>query len=288
MKIMASRLVATSALAMDQAGTLSLSELAVAVRSGVSSVQKALRLLIDDGLVASTGERKQRRYRLTQHAAVAPLLSLAAVALPPMETLQVAARANRAIEFLAVSDGDLVAVLAAGADVDEESRAAGLLRRTAENLDLRPVFLDHDDVRHELLASAQLRERMATAVIVHGDLDHSFPDRSRHRRAASRFLGRPHESLHLPAREALRGLAQRHGVEALSLYGSAVRSDFRDDSDVDVLVRFRDDVRSPFQSLQRLELELERVTGRDVDVLRVNALSPEFARDIEAESVRLL
>lgn len=70
----------------------------------------------------------------------------------------------------------------------------------------------------------------------------------------------------LPLQE-IREICRRHGVQALAIFGSALRDDFRADSDVDFLVRFRPDAARPWMShFQALQEELSALLGRPVDL----------------------
>src|SRR5882724_202567 len=53
----------------------------------------------------------------------------------------------------------------------------------------------------------------------------------------------------------------------LALFGSVLRSDFRPDSDVDVLVTFDPAARPTLLHLVRMQRELENIFGRRVDLL---------------------
>lgn len=75
--------------------------------------------------------------------------------------------------------------------------------------------------------------------------------------------------------EALQALATRYGIQTLALFGSILRDDFRDDSDVDLLVTFRPD--SPVRSLLDLAevvVALEDVLDRPVDLVEPHTLDP--------------
>ena len=63
------------------------------------------------------------------------------------------------------------------------------------------------------------------------------------------------------------------GVHRLGVFGSVVRGDAREDSDVDVLVRFNDQART-FDNLYAVGEALEEVFKRRVDVVTEDALSP--------------
>ena len=82
---------------------------------------------------------------------------------------------------------------------------------------------------------------------------------------------------------ALRGELHRLGVESIALFGSAARDELRDDSDVDVLVRFRE--RARFDAFMDLKFRLEDTLGRRVDLVTDAALKPRLRELIEGELV---
>jgi hypothetical protein len=67
-------------------------------------------------------------------------------------------------------------------------------------------------------------------------------------------------------------------VRELSLFGSALRDDFRPDSDVDVLVSFFDDARWSLFDLVDMADELRILFGRPVDLVEKEALRNPFRR----------
>ncbi len=71
-------------------------------------------------------------------------------------------------------------------------------------------------------------------------------------------------------------LCEQHGVAVLKIFGSAARGDDSGDSDVDLLIEFRD--RKGLLDLVGLELELAEVFGRKVDLVTEASLSP-YIRD---------
>ncbi len=56
-------------------------------------------------------------------------------------------------------------------------------------------------------------------------------------------------------------------VAEMALFGSVVREDFRDGSDVDVLVTFEPGARAPFRDILDMQDELNGVLAREVDLL---------------------
>ncbi len=86
--------------------------------------------------------------------------------------------------------------------------------------------------------------------------------------------------------EALRSeLEARHKVKEISLFGSFVRGQQTDASDVDVLVEFAPD--ATFFDLVRLAMFLEETLQRHVDVVPKDSLRPEIRDAILRERVLL-
>ena len=68
-------------------------------------------------------------------------------------------------------------------------------------------------------------------------------------------------------REAIADFCRRWRIRELAIFGSALREDFRPDSDVDVLVTFELNVRWGFQHWLEMTRELESLFGRKVDLV---------------------
>jgi predicted nucleotidyltransferase len=66
----------------------------------------------------------------------------------------------------------------------------------------------------------------------------------------------------------LAALCRKYNVEELAVFGSAVREDFRAESDVDFLVRFHNDDAGPWlANLTGFQQEIAAVLNRPVDVV---------------------
>jgi predicted nucleotidyltransferase len=77
-------------------------------------------------------------------------------------------------------------------------------------------------------------------------------------------------------RKKIADFCHRWKVVELSLFGSALREDFRPDSDIDVLVTFAPDTRVSLFDLVDMEDELKNVFGREVDLVeKVSILQSE-------------
>ena len=74
-------------------------------------------------------------------------------------------------------------------------------------------------------------------------------------------------------KEKLRDFCRRWKITEFALFGSATRpEEFRDDSDVDVLVRFAPDAKWDFGGWLDMREELARIFGRDVDLAQRDAV----------------
>jgi predicted nucleotidyltransferase len=66
-------------------------------------------------------------------------------------------------------------------------------------------------------------------------------------------------------RDHIAAFCQKHHIKRLSLFGSALRDDFRPDSEVDVLVEF-EPVHTPGWDFFGMQVELSGIIGRQVDL----------------------
>ena len=78
-------------------------------------------------------------------------------------------------------------------------------------------------------------------------------------------------------------LARRFGVTGLALFGSTIRGDAREDSDVDVLVSF--DGPATSERYFGVQFYLEDLLGRPVDLVTEKDLRPQLRPYIEREAV---
>jgi len=67
-------------------------------------------------------------------------------------------------------------------------------------------------------------------------------------------------------------------VTEFALFGSILREDFHPESDVDVLVSFAAEARWSLWDLAEMQLELEGIFGRSVDLVENGALRNPFRR----------
>jgi predicted nucleotidyltransferase len=79
----------------------------------------------------------------------------------------------------------------------------------------------------------------------------------------------------------------KHGIAKLSLFGSILGPEFRPESDVDLLVEFKPETRISLIGVAGLEIELEKMLGRTVDLRSPMDLSKYF-RDEVVQGAKLV
>ncbi len=75
-------------------------------------------------------------------------------------------------------------------------------------------------------------------------------------------------------------LVSKYGVSSLGLFGSIVRDDFTDKSDIDIVVTFSKPIGIDFIDLAD---ELEEKLNRKVDLVSRNGIKPRYLEVIEPE-----
>ncbi|MFB3766105.1 MAG: nucleotidyltransferase family protein [Methanotrichaceae archaeon] len=81
-------------------------------------------------------------------------------------------------------------------------------------------------------------------------------------------------------------ILRRHDVKRASLFGSVVRGEATEDSDIDLLVEFEG--RKSLLDLVGLKLDLEDTFHREFDVLTFDSLHPRLKERILKEQVAIL
>jgi len=83
---------------------------------------------------------------------------------------------------------------------------------------------------------------------------------------------------------AIRELCRHYPVQELSVFGSTVRGDQRQDSDLDLLVTFKPEARIGFLTLARLARELSELLHRSVDLVPKDGLNPRIRDEVLARA----
>ena len=86
-------------------------------------------------------------------------------------------------------------------------------------------------------------------------------------------------------KDKIADFCRRHHIRRLSVFGSALRDDFREDSDVDILVEFEPGHVPGLLKLARMERELSQLLGgRKVDLRTPDDLSRYFRAEVLKEA----
>ena len=86
------------------------------------------------------------------------------------------------------------------------------------------------------------------------------------------------------SQEEIKQFCQRHSIRKLSLFGSVLRDDFTEESDVDVLVEFKAE-KTPGLAIITMEDELSNIIHRQIDLRTSADLSRYFREQVVAEAM---
>ncbi|MFH1732948.1 MAG: nucleotidyltransferase family protein [Planctomycetota bacterium] len=89
-------------------------------------------------------------------------------------------------------------------------------------------------------------------------------------------------------RARIAAFCERWKIVELALFGSALRDDFRPDSDVDVLVSFTENAQWSLFDFAAMMDELSEIFGREVDLVERDGLRNPFRRHAILSSRKIL
>ncbi|HEV2150678.1 MAG TPA: nucleotidyltransferase domain-containing protein [Longimicrobiaceae bacterium] len=84
-------------------------------------------------------------------------------------------------------------------------------------------------------------------------------------------------NIEVPA-DRIEAFCRKWQIREFALFGSVLRDDFRPDSDVDVLVTFDEDAQYSLFDLGEMNMELEAMFGRRVDLVQKELIENPFRR----------
>jgi predicted nucleotidyltransferase len=74
-------------------------------------------------------------------------------------------------------------------------------------------------------------------------------------------------------------LCKKYGINELSIFGSSLRGDFTEKSDVDILVSFNKNSEITLFDIMDLEKEFSQLLKREVDIVEKESLKNPIRRD---------
>jgi hypothetical protein len=86
-------------------------------------------------------------------------------------------------------------------------------------------------------------------------------------------------NIELPV-EQLIAYCEQHNIRRLSVFGSALRDDFTEKSDLDLLVEYDPEAIVTFLDMATQEIELSEITGYKVDLRTPEDLSHFFRQEV--------
>ena len=87
-------------------------------------------------------------------------------------------------------------------------------------------------------------------------------------------------------REKILPILRRYGVKKAGLFGSYVRGEAREDSDIDILVEIEKDI--SLLDFVRIKLEIEEALGMKVDLVEYDTIKPLLRDRILSEQVVII
>ncbi len=285
-----SRLVASDnalrALLLLSQGTdgLRTSEVGDALEISYTGAEKALDILIADGLV----NRSERRHMVAPSPRTQEVVRFALAFLPMDVALAALAGGNEAVEFAGMDEQGALIVFRRFTDPSAEVRmldAVAILRQFAPDSVIE--FATKEDLRDQLQADLSPRNRASGMRVLYGTVDRTFPDRTPHAAIQAHPLGHLNEAVSAPSARRMRALARDYGLRRILAFGSATRADFRPDSDIDLLVEPAAGRHLGLAERVDLTAKAEQLFGRDVDLLTSPVRRLSLAQQIGRDAVVL-
>lgn len=251
-------------------GGLGLRQMARTLDVPVAAVQRALEMLISDGLVLHSGGREP--FTLASGPAASAAKTLAVTTLEPRDAVRCALRASLVPRFAGEDrDGFMYVARDLASPEDEVRLSSALAAASAEHPEVSTVRVSQAEAASAQGRASKMRPLVGNAEI----LAERLP--AKH----GRPLGKLHPAMGRIPRRGLEAIAERLGINRIIAFGSAVRSDFRPSSDLDLLVGAE-----PALDLDRrieATAAFEELFGRKVDVVPIeralDAVSESAARD---------
>ncbi len=88
--------------------------------------------------------------------------------------------------------------------------------------------------------------------------------------------------------EVIISLAKKYNIKKLSFFGSVLREDFKENSDIDILIEFEDKADYSLFDLFKLKEEFETALGRKVDLIEKEGLRNPYRRDNILKNSRVI
>lgn len=284
-RLVASEHALRALLVLDQneAG-LRTAEMSRRLRISYTGAEKALEMLRVEGLATCD----DHDYSVVASARTEAVSEFALAVLPASAALGAIAVGNPAVEFAGIDASNALIVFRRFTAPGHEARAERIVARLqAFATDLQVEFVRKEDLLEQLAVDTSSRTRAMGLCILAGSIERTFPDRTHRGDFDAAPLGRLNSMVHGPSRRRLDRLAKTHGLRRILAFGSATRADFREDSDIDLLVEPKPGYLLSVGDRVRLWVEAESLFGRDVDIVTAPVRRRSLADRIKRDGVVL-
>lgn len=78
--------------------------------------------------------------------------------------------------------------------------------------------------------------------------------------------------------DVINNLSKKYHIKELSFFGSILRDDFNDDSDIDILIEFIDKHKYSLFDLFKMKEDFKNSFGREVDLIEKESLRNPYRR----------
>ncbi len=85
-------------------------------------------------------------------------------------------------------------------------------------------------------------------------------------------------------KEQKKYLVERFGVDEVAIFGSYARGDQREDSDIDILIAFKEGYKT-FENYMDLKFYLEEIFGKKIDLIIKSAINPRIKPFVITEAI---
>ena len=86
--------------------------------------------------------------------------------------------------------------------------------------------------------------------------------------------------------EKILPILHQYDVQKAGLFGSCVRGEMKEDSDIDILVEIKKDI--SLLDFVGIKLEMEKALGKKVDLVEYSTIRPIISHEVLEEEVKIL
>ncbi|MGM0442421.1 MAG: nucleotidyltransferase family protein [Elusimicrobiota bacterium] len=89
-------------------------------------------------------------------------------------------------------------------------------------------------------------------------------------------------------KETIISILEKYNISKAGIFGSLINGNFKENSDVDILIKIPDDSNLDLLDFVHIKNEIEDAIGRKVDLIEYSAIHPALKEKILKEEVPIL